>query len=129
MGWLRELERINGLLWPGLAHWRDEWRDVIGPDVDKAYPGYIGPPPVEVIDRDEAARELSALQKPALLVRIDLKAPDAIITKGFRAALAAARVAHPAPVKNRGRDRLAGRFGASRFASWRRWRIIELGLA
>jgi hypothetical protein len=126
MGWLRELERIGGLLWPGLAQWRDEWRNVIGPDIDESYPAYIGPPPIDVIDRDEAARELSALEKPALLVRIDLKAPDAVIINGFRGALAEARKAHPAPVRNRGRDRLAGRFGPSRFASWRRWRIVEL---
>lgn len=33
---------------------------------------------------------------------------------------------NPAPVRNRGRDRLAGRFGPSHFASWRRWRIVEL---
>lgn len=54
IGWLRELERIAALLWPGLAQWRDEWRHVIGPDIDEAYPAYIGPPPIEVIERDEA---------------------------------------------------------------------------
>jgi hypothetical protein len=120
-GWLNELLRINGLLWNG----RDEWRDII-PDIDNYSPGYIPPPPVEVIDRDEAARELSALEQPALILRVHLKAPDAVIVREFRAELAKARKTTPALVKNRGRDGLRGNFSRSKLATWKRYRIIEL---
>ncbi len=120
-GWIKELERVNGFSWSG----REEWRAVIL-DIDDYFPSYIPPPPVEAIDRAEASRELLALEQPALLVRIHLAAPDAIIIKGFRAALAEARKDVPSPVKNRGRYRLNGQFSPSKFATWRRYRIIEL---
>jgi hypothetical protein len=120
-GWLNELLRINGLFWND----RDEWRDII-PDIDNYSPGYIPAPPVEVIDRDEAARELSALEQPALLLRVHLTAPDAVIVREFRAELAKVRKTVPALVKNRGRDSLRGNFSRSKLATWKRYRIIEL---
>jgi hypothetical protein len=120
-GWYGELLRINGFFWKE----REEWRDTI-PEIDEFVPGFIGPPPVEAIDRDEAARELYNLEKPALLVRVWLRAPDAVILKEFRAALREARKTHPAPVKNRGRDGLAGRFSKSKLGTWQRYHIIEL---
>jgi hypothetical protein len=120
-GWYGELQRINGLFWKD----REEWRDTI-PEIDEYVPAFICPQPVEAIDRDEAARDLHDLEKPALLVRVWLRAPDAVILKEFRAALVEARKTHPAPVRNRGRDSLAGRFSPSKLATWRRRRILEL---
>ena len=61
-GWLRELERICGLAWKG----REEWRGVL-PDINNWVPSYIGPSPVEAIEREEASRELSALEHPRFL--------------------------------------------------------------
>lgn len=120
-GWYKELLRINGFFWNG----REEWRDTI-PDIDSFVPAYIGPPPVEAIDRNEASRELYALEQPALLVRVHLGAPDAVILEKFRAELANARKTHPAPVTKRGRDSLAGRFSPSKLATWKHYRVIEL---
>ena len=119
--WLHELQRIKGLSWAG----REEWRDII-PDIDDWNPAYIGPPTVEAVDREEAARELYALERPALLVRVHLGAPDAVILEKFRAVLVEARKTYAAPVKNRGRDSLKGRFSPSKLKTWRDYHIIEL---
>jgi hypothetical protein len=125
-GWLAALLRLNALLWDGAGELRDEWRDLIS-EIDRFVPAYIGPPPVESINRKEAAREPRALEKPSLLVRVHLGAPDATIIEQFRRVLAEARKQAPAPVRNRGRDKQNGKFTPSFISSWQNHRIIGLG--
>ena len=75
-GWLAELQRCAQLQNPiDLREW-----DAIGePDWTKnVAPAYIGPPAVQVVDRADQS-VLDALEKPALIVQINLRAPDGVI--------------------------------------------------
>lgn len=123
-GWRDELLRVNDAL--ALADWREEWRDVIGPESDKLTPAVITPLPVEVINRDEAARELHKFEMPAMLMRIHLGAPDAVIIAAVKAALLDARKMHPAPVTRPGKPALGSKFDKTKFASWRKHKIVQL---
>jgi hypothetical protein len=107
-------------------NWRDkqqEWRDIVGPEIENLHPGYIPPPVVQLI---EEPLTLHPIELPALHLLISLNTPDGVIKEQFEAALRAARKKHPSPTKRRGPQRLNAQFGEQQFSTWRRYKILPL---
>jgi hypothetical protein len=65
-------------------------------------------------------------ERPALLLKVSLSAPDDVIIQEFKKVLSAARKRCPAPVKQRGPQVLKGRYKDEQFSTWRSYRILEL---
>jgi hypothetical protein len=121
-GWLKELERCKQL--------RDKidlspWEPLGEPGwTNSALPAFIGPPPVQVVDKADQSN-LSALEKPSLIVQIYLNAPDRIIVEEFKNILRLTRKKIPPPVRIPGPDALAAQFTETKFLSWINHHIVE----
>jgi hypothetical protein len=121
-GWLQELQRCNALQKKVDL---SEWESIGKQDWTKKFiPAYIGPPAVEVVAKaDQAA--LRALEKPALIVQVSLRAPDSVIIGEFKKALQAARCAVPPPVRTRGSRDAPAAIGNMHFNTWISHKIVE----
>jgi hypothetical protein len=118
-GWLDALLRANAKLDSTWLAEKEEWRAIVGPDIENMYPGILPSPVVQLIE--EPVR-LHAIELPALL--INLSAPDGAILDELKKALRAAREKHPSAVLKRGPQALNGRFDAQQFSTWRRYKIL-----
>jgi hypothetical protein len=130
-GWLRELERCAKHMSDVVARSRNEvgvrveW-DWLDPGwTDNAGLGFIGAPAVEVVDKADQAT-LSALEKPALIVVVSLRATDNDIIEGFKKALLEARRDSPGPARKPGPEALNAKFDKTIFGRWIRHRIVQL---
>jgi hypothetical protein len=119
--WLDALLRANAKLDPTWSAKKEEWRDIIGPEIDQMHDGYIPPPVVQLL---EEPITLHPFELPALL--INLNAPDGVILEQVEAALRAAREQHPPHVRKPGPPALNARFGKQQFSTWRRYKILPL---
>lgn len=121
-GWLAKLLRANARLDPNWHDKEEEWRGIIGPEIDNMYPVYPHlPPTVQLI---EESRTIHPIELPALLV--SLHAPDGVIREQFEAALQAAREKHPSPTKKPGPPALNTRIDKRQFSTWRTYKILAL---
>jgi hypothetical protein len=131
-GWLRELERCARILNDTLARLdgrpdlHEEW-DWIGEPgwTNNAGVAFIGAPAVQVVDK-AAQADLSALEKPALIVVVSLRATDHDIMKGLKKALLEARRDSPGPARKPGPEALNAKFDKTIFGRWIRHRIVQL---
>jgi hypothetical protein len=131
-GWLKELLRCAHLnneaarKKVGETTYLEEWEDIVGKELTDGFvPGFIGPPPVEVVEKaDQAA--LHAIERPALIVQVWLGATDADIMAAFERVLRDARKTHPSPLKKRGPSATTGRFGKTEFDRWQTHKIVEI---
>ncbi len=131
-GWLYELQRWAHLIKEaerratGEPLFADEWRDILGEDLDRgATPGFLNPPVIEVVDKADQAT-LRAIEKPALIVKVWLGATDARITEEFEAALRKAREDWPSPVKKPGPRAWNDKFDDVVFTRWRAKQLAPL---
>jgi hypothetical protein len=120
--WRDALLRANARLDPNWHDKEEEWRRIIGPEIDNMYPAYPHPPPV--VQLIEESRTLHPNELPALL--ISLNAPDDVIREHFETALRAARERHPSHVRKPGPKALNARFGEQQFYTWWRYKILPL---
>ena len=109
--WRDALLRANAQLDPNWHDKKEEWKGIIGSEIDNMYPAYPHPPPV--VQLIEESRTLHPIELPALL--ISLNAPDDIIQEQFEAALRAAREQHPSHVRKPGPKALNARSASSSF--------------
>jgi hypothetical protein len=119
--WLAALLRASARLDPTWSAKKEEWRGIVGPDIENMYPGTI---PAQVVRLIEVPVGLHAIELPALL--INLNAPDGVIREQFEDALRAAREQHPSHVRKRGPQALNARFDEQQFCTWRRYKILPL---
>jgi hypothetical protein len=120
--WLDALLRTSAKLDPTWPAKKEEWRNIIGPEIENMYPGYI-PPVVQVV---EEPITLHPIELPALHLLISLDTPDGVIREEFEAALRIARQKHPSPTKKRGPPALDAQFSEPQFSTWRRYKILPL---
>ena len=139
VGWLKELEQCAHLesetarRKAGKPTFAEEWKlrgkDEKGLLDDQLaagfVPGFIGPPPVEVVDKADQA-DLHALERPALIVQVWLRATDADIVAAFKQELREARKKHPSALTKRGPKATTGRFGKTEFKRWQTHKIVEI---
>jgi hypothetical protein len=130
-GWLKELERCAHLVHRAKMRedgepFEKEWGGIIGEEIAAGYvPQFIGPPPVEVVDKADQAN-FATIEQPMLIVQVWLGATDADIIAGFEKELRKARKEHPSILKKPGPQALSARFGQAEFDRWRRHRIVEV---
>jgi hypothetical protein len=133
-GWLSHLKRVayfNDPDWP--KHY-EEWKaDLNLPELPKQFDpdiqlwrDYIPPgAAVRALEAPQLA-DMHDSERPALLLKVSLSAPDDVIIHEFKKILSGARERCPAPVKQRGHQVLKGRFKAEQFSTWRNYKILEL---
>jgi len=115
-GWLRELERCKKIRDAvSLRKWGTE----------TAVPSFIGPPVVEIVEKADQAT-LPRIERPALILKVYLRAPDGKIIEEFKRALQNARRSTPSPVKKPGPQGLDAVFMKTEFSHWLDHRIVEL---
>ena len=130
-GWLRTLQVCLRKLDDaakrdaGAQTFEEEWGDLPVEDVSALLPGFIGPPVVYVVEKADLTA-LDAIEKPAMLVQVYLRATDSLIIKEFKKALADARKKHPAPVRKRGPKAPNGKFDKLVFDRWIANQIVQL---
>jgi hypothetical protein len=89
--------------------------------------GQIGKAVVELIGPRPQGFSIPHDNLPSIIVNID--APDPVILRQFKLALAEARKYIPAPVEARGRSGMSGQFDDKKvFKRWKRAKIVELGI-
>lgn len=115
-GWLKHLEKCH-------SH-ASGFNSADGSVPDTYYPVMIGPPVLQIVE-SASQRELTALEKPALIVQVWLRAPDKEILEEFAKALRSARTTYPAPARKRGPITLNGTFDKSIFLIWLNRKIIQ----
>jgi hypothetical protein len=120
-GWRDALLRAKAQLDPTWSAEKEEWKGVIGPDIENMYPGIIPVPVVRLIEEPE---RLHGIELPALLV--NLNAPDGVIRDEFEKALRAARENYPSLVLKRGPQALNASFGEQKFSTWKSHKILQL---
>jgi hypothetical protein len=117
-GWLRTLKACLRKLDDaakrdaGEPTFEEEWGPVLrehGIDVGAVLPGFVGPPVVNVVEKVDLST-LRALEKPAMLVLVYLRATDSTILRQFKKALAETRKKYPPPVKKPGPPGPSGKF-------------------
>jgi hypothetical protein len=86
---------------------------------------YIPPAAVVALDAPQEA-DLHDSERPALLLKVSLSAPDDVIMHEFKRILRGVRGRCPAPVRQPGRQVLNGRFKKEQFTTWRNYKILEL---
>jgi Family of unknown function (DUF6387) len=132
-GWLFHLKRAAYLIDPDWPKHYEEWKAHFDlPDLPKQFdpdiqvwPDYIPPPAVRALEAPQLA-DMHDIERPALLLKVSLSAPDDVIIHEFKKILSGARKRCPAPVKQRGPQVLKGRFKAEeQFTTWRNYKILE----
>jgi hypothetical protein len=133
-GWLSHLKRAAYLVDPDRPKHYGEWKKPCDlPDLPKHFDpdievwrDYIPTPAVQALEAPQLA-DMHDIERPALLLKVSLSAPDDVIIHEFKKILSGARERCPAPVKQRGPQVLNGRFeDAAQFSTWRRYRILEV---
>lgn len=131
-GWLHELQRCAHLNSEaarknaGEPTFLEEWGGVVGKELaDGFVPAFIGPPPVEVVEKADQA-DLREIERPALLVQVWLGATDAEIMATFKQVLREARKIHASALKKRGPSATTGRFGKTEFGRWQARKIVQI---
>jgi hypothetical protein len=131
--WLSQLNRANFFANPSWPEKYDDWRGPLGfkelgeefdPDI-QTLNHYLGPPVVQALEAPHLA-DMHLIELPALLLKVSLSAPDAVIIQEFKKILSAVRERCPAPVKKRGPQALNGYFDEQHFSKWRKHKILEL---
>ena len=120
-GWRDALLRADEKLDPSRPAKREEWRDIIGPEIDQLHSGYIPPRIVQLLEEPITPHPF---ELPALL--INLSAPDGVIRDEFEKALRAARENYPSLVLKRGPQALNASFGEQKFSTWKSHKILQL---
>jgi hypothetical protein len=132
-GWLSNLLRAAYFQNPDWPTHYEEWKNHFDlPDLTKRFDpdirpltDYIPPAPVQPLEAPQLA-DMHDFERPALLLKVSLSAPDDVIIQGFKKVLSAARKRCPAPVKQRGPQVLKGRYKDEQFSTWRSYQILEL---
>jgi hypothetical protein len=110
--WQYEIERCAWLAKAKPGQWAER----------PAVPSYIGTLTVQLVPKGDVT--LHRLEKPALIVQLD--APDGVIIKRFKEALANARKDYPAPVRKPGRKSQNAEFTAKQIKTWLTHNIVQL---
>jgi hypothetical protein len=131
-GWLRELERCAHSACEvekraaGEPTFEEEWKGILDDEIAAGFvPCFLGPPPVEVVDKANQA-DLHAIERSMLILQVWLGATDAEIMSAFKKELRKAREQHPSPVRKPGPQGLSGTIGEAEFARWQNHKIIEI---
>jgi hypothetical protein len=112
----------------GAPTFEEEWGPMLrelGKDVSSLLPGFVCPPVVHVVEKADLSA-LIAIEKPAMLLQVYLRATDSLIIKEFKKALAEARKKHPAPAKRPGPWAPNGKFDKLVFDRWITNQIVPL---
>jgi hypothetical protein len=110
--WQYEIERCDWLRTSEPGQYQER------PEV----PGYIGTVTVQLVPKGEVT--LHRLEKPALIIQLD--APDGIILKKVKEALAIARKTYPASARKPGRKSFNAQFTKKQITTWLNHKIVEL---
>jgi hypothetical protein len=111
--WQYEIQRCK---WLKETAEPGQWRE------RPAVPSYIGAPTVQLVPKGEVT--LHRLEKPVLIIQLD--APDGVVLKRFKEALASARKTYPAPVKKPGRKSANAEFTTKQISTWLTYKIVRL---
>jgi hypothetical protein len=131
-GWLSHLKRAAYITDPAWPDHYDECKAHLNlperpkqfdPDI-QVWRDYIPPGAVRALEAPQLAN-MHDIERPALLLKVSLSAPDDVIIREFKKILSGARERCPAPVKQRGRQVFNGRFKEP-FSTWRNYRILEV---
>jgi hypothetical protein len=122
-GWLHVLQLCNALQQKVDV---SEWEPIGEPGWTKNFiPAFIGPPAVQIVDKaDQLA--LHPIEKPALIIQVALRAPDAVIIDEFKKALRLVRRSVPSPARTRGSKTAFASFRNMHFAAWMNRKIVQL---
>jgi hypothetical protein len=105
---------------------KEEFAGILDDEIAAGFvPCFIGPPPVEVVDKANQA-DLYAIERPTLIVKVWLGATDAEIMSAFEKELRKAREQHPTPVRKPGPQALKGIIREAEFARWRNHKVVEI---
>ncbi len=100
------------------------WRQILGEDVDLPL-AWPPTPAVEVVESADQAT-LHAIERPALILKINLRAANADIMCEVKKAIEAARQQFPSLLKVPGPPTLNATFDAQVYSRWVRHKIVEL---
>jgi hypothetical protein len=92
---------------------------------ESAVPAFIGPPVVQIVEKADQAK-LSRIEKPTMILKVYLRAPDGKIFEEFKKALRFARRSYPSTVKKPGPKGMNAMLTKTEFSNWLDSRIVEL---